>query len=273
MKNFYILFLILSTFCAAQKDRVQIKGVISSVDDKDLGGITVFNINSYEGTVTNEGGTFFIDVKEGDQLDFRSVQFSNFKLVAGIETITSRKLKINLEESINELDEVRLSNGSFMISVRRTVAMDSVINQVSERNIRVAAVNRKENILSDRVRQPSEYGIRNEAFKQTQPRIDFFDAVGLAKGVINGTPLDGSDTGARALPKEKEAFDVNIVKNKYGTEYLVDYLKIEEEHLYEFLYFARDRGLDESYLTPEKELALLQFLNETSELYKKQKKQ
>ena len=263
----------MSTLCAAQKDRIQIKGVISSVDDKDLSGITVFNINSYEGTVTNQGGTFFIDVKEGDQLDFRAVQFSNFKLVVGIETITSRKLKINLQESINELDEVRLSNGSFMIPVRKIVAMDSVINQVSERNIRVAAVNRKENILSDRVRQSSEYGIKNEAFKQTQPRVDFFDAVGLVKGIINGTPLDGSDTGARALPTEKEAFDVNIVKNKYGTEYLVDYLKIEEEHLYDFLYFARDIGLNESYLTPEKELALLQFLNETSELYKKQKKQ
>ena len=273
MKNLYIILLIFSALCTAQKDRVQIQGAISTSDNKNLGGITIFNTNSYEGTVTNDSGTFYIDVKEGDQLDFRAVQFSNFKIVIGKESISTKKLKINLKESINELDEVRLTNGSFMIPVRRTVAMDSVINQVSERNVRLAAVNRKETILSDRVRQPGEYGIRNEAFKQTQPRIDFFDAVGLAKGVINGTPLDGSDAGTRALSKEKEVFDVNILKNKYGTEYLVDFLKIEEENLYEFLYFARDRGLDASYLTPEKELALLHFINETAELYGNKKKQ
>ncbi|GAK75286.1 hypothetical protein JCM19296_864 [Nonlabens ulvanivorans] len=48
----------------AQVQRVQIKGTISSELNTDLSGITIFNNSSLEGTVTNDSGVFYIDVKK-----------------------------------------------------------------------------------------------------------------------------------------------------------------------------------------------------------------
>ncbi|GAK88709.1 hypothetical protein JCM19297_3222 [Nonlabens ulvanivorans] len=43
---------------SAQVERVQIKGTISSDLNSDLSGITIFNNNSLEGTITNNNGVF-----------------------------------------------------------------------------------------------------------------------------------------------------------------------------------------------------------------------
>lgn len=271
MKNIFILFLFVTLAVQAQRERVQIQGSIISSNKEELGGITIFNNASLEGTVTNENGLFFIDVQQGDRLDFRAVQFSNFKLVVSAETVKNKTLNINLQESVNELDEVRITNGSFMIPVKRTVAIDPGISSVSQRNINIAAIDRKENIFSDKVRQPEEYPIRNEAFLQTQPRIDMFNFLGLLGGLIFSNTLGSLSLDGNRGNEEKEEFEVAILKNKFSTAYLVEFLEIDEADLYDFMYFARDRGLDDSYFTPEKELDLLQFLSESAVLYKKRK--
>nr|WP_042291611.1 hypothetical protein [Nonlabens ulvanivorans] len=58
MKNFIYLFLFLGMLSSAQVERVQIKGTISSDLNSDLSGITIFNNNSLEGTITNNNGVF-----------------------------------------------------------------------------------------------------------------------------------------------------------------------------------------------------------------------
>nr|WP_152557871.1 hypothetical protein [Nonlabens ulvanivorans] len=64
MKNFIYIFLFLGMLSTAQVQRVQIKGTISSELNTDLSGITIFNNSSLEGTVTNDSGVFYIDVKK-----------------------------------------------------------------------------------------------------------------------------------------------------------------------------------------------------------------
>jgi hypothetical protein len=273
MKNLYILFLLVTSFSMGQRERAQIEGVIITSGEETLGGITVFNNASLEGTVTNDKGTFYIDVKEGDRLDFRAVQFSNFKLTVGKETVSSKKLVLNLQEGVNELDEVRISNGSFMIPVKRTVEIDAGLDKVSERNIRVAANDRMENTFSNRVRQPEEYAIRNEAFMQSQPRFNMVNLVGMLSGLVLGSALTAITVDDNAQANNEKEFEVVMLKNKYSTDYLVDFLKIEQDDLYDFMYFAKDRGLDNSFFEPERELDLLQFLSESAVLYKERKKQ
>jgi hypothetical protein len=273
MKNFYLLFLLATVLSTAQRDRSQIMGTIVSSNNEILGGITVFNNASLEGTITNDKGVFLIDVKKGDRLDFRAVQFSNFNLVIGEETIGSKTLRISLREGVNELDEIRLTNGSFMIPVKRLVEIDTGIEKVSERNLRLAANDRMENTFSERIRQPEEYAIRNEAFMQSQPRFNMINLVGILAALVIGTTLDAINVDGGNTLESSSEFDVVMLKNKFSTEYLTDFLEIEESSLYEFMYFAKDRGLDNSYFTPEKELELLQFLSETAVLYKERKKQ
>jgi hypothetical protein len=273
MKNFYLLFLLATVLSTAQRDRSQIMGTIVSSNNEILGGITVFNNASLEGTITNDKGVFLIDVKKGDRLDFRAVQFSNFNLVIGEETIGSKTLRISLREGVNELDEIRLTNGSFMIPVKRLVEIDTGIEKVSERNLRLAANDRMENTFSERIRQPEEYAIRNEAFMQSQPRFNMINLVGILAALVIGTTLDNVNLEGNGASQSSSEFDVVMLKNKFSAQYLTEFLAIEENDLYDFMYFAKDRGLDNSYFTPEKELELLQFLSETAVLYKERKKQ
>lgn len=269
------LLLTIGGLVSAQRERVQIQGTIMTENVESLGGITIFNNSSLEGTITNDKGIFFIDVKEGDKLDFRSIQFTNFKVVVGKETVNAKTIKINLTESINELDEVRISNGSFMVPVKRIVDFKDGLSDVSPRNVRIAANDRMENTFSNRVRQPEEYGIRHEAFMQSQPRFNMINLVGMLSALVIGTTLNAInvDGGAGTRTSTAEEFDVVILKNKFSTQYLIEFLEIREENLYEFMYFAKDRGLDNTYFTPERELDLLQFLSESAVLFKERKRQ
>jgi hypothetical protein len=95
----------------------------------------------------------------------------------------------------------------------------------------------------------------------------------MLAALVIGTTLDAINVDGGNTLESSSEFDVVMLKNKFSTEYLTDFLEIEESSLYEFMYFAKDRGLDNSYFTPEKELELLQFLSETAVLYKERKKQ
>jgi hypothetical protein len=52
---------------------------------------------------------------------------------------------------------------------------------------------------------------------------------------------------------------------------LLEYLKIPEEHLFEFMYFAQDNGLNTAMFEQERELDLLQFLSNQVALFKAKK--
>ena len=78
--KYLFLFLLISTAVVAQ-DRIQQEGNILSVTKEPLEGITIFNGSTLEGTVTNEDGNFYIDVRAGDKLSFSAVQYDPFTVM------------------------------------------------------------------------------------------------------------------------------------------------------------------------------------------------
>ncbi len=260
------------TVCSlAQTDRVQIQGTILDALGDPIEGIAIFNQGSLEGTVSNEAGQFYIHARTGDRLAFKAVQYESFVLTVSASVIEKREAQLSLREGVNVLDEVVIDDGLMQIDVKR-ISVDPKLDMVSESNVRTRAVDRMENTFSDRVKQPEEYAIRNEAFNQSQPRFNMINIFGaLASMALIGN-LDGLNFKTSSGPKPtKKEFDVYVLKNKFSTEYLLDYLKIPEEDLYEFMYFAKDHGLNESMFKPENELKLLEFLSVQAERFKKKK--
>lgn len=276
MKKFLIFLLLVSSLMSAQKERVQIQGTLNSDAREPLQGITVFNNAALEGTITNKDGNFFIYARVGDKLSFQAVQFEPFSLTITEKVITDKKVVISLNEGVNQLDEVVIDDGFMRINVKKITYVDTKVDEVSEFNKNTRAVDRIENTFSDRIRQPEEYAIRNEAFNQNMPRFNMVNIIGglamLALGTtmnaLNANIENAIDNGP--TPQEKE-FDVYVLKNKYSTAYLLDYLKIPQEDLFEFMHFAKDKGLNESMFVPEKELDLLQFLSNQVTLFKAKK--
>jgi TonB-linked SusC/RagA family outer membrane protein len=89
----------------AEAQTIQIAGkVLSAKDNTPLENITVRPVGSKQGTATSQDGSFKIDIKKGQSLEFSSVNLLS-KTVKNIESATS-SLMIVLEEADNNLSEV-----------------------------------------------------------------------------------------------------------------------------------------------------------------------
>lgn len=264
-----LLFILLVTTIATAQERVQLEGSIMGVTKEPLEGITVFNNTTLEGTVTNQEGKFYLDVRSGDKLSFNALQYDPFTLTVTDATVEKRKTQLTFSQGVNLLDEVVVTDESIRVAVKRTENVDTGVDKVSERNRRVAAVDRIENTFSDRIRLPEEIPVENRAFNQSQLRYNSFNLVGLLAGMLVDGALRNVDLTVDAPSKQKKRFEEVLLKNKYSTEYLVDYLDIPEDKLYEFMVFAQEKGLNNAMLLPENEFQLLQFLDEQATTFKK----
>ncbi|MGB5980908.1 MAG: carboxypeptidase-like regulatory domain-containing protein [Nonlabens sp.] len=270
MKNFVLLFLLISTIGFAQKERVQIKGTIINTTEEPVEGITIFNLNNLEGTITNEEGVFYINVMEGDKLNFDAIQFEPFTLEVGANTIKSKTAKLTLNEGVNQLDEVIVRDDLMMVKVKRDVDVDLELDEIESDVLLTPAVDRMENTFSDRVKQPDEYPVEQLAANQSGLRYSMFNFVGLLGSLVVSESLKNLDLSGQPK-KVKEEFNVMMVKNKYDAEYLAEFLKLDQKYLYEFMYFAKDNGLDEDMLSADNELELLNFLSDQAEDFKERK--
>lgn len=261
-----LLFLLFVTAVNAQ-ERIQLEGFIKGATKEPLEGITVFNGNTLEGTVTNQDGIFYINVRSGDKLSFNAVQYDPFTLTVTDATIKKKKTELTFRQGVNLLDEVIVDDSDIVVAVKRTEDVDINLDAVSEENIRVAAVDRVDNTFSDRIRQPDEIPLDNNAFNQSQLRYNSFNLVGLLAGMLVSTSLRNVDLSFDA-PSKKEEFEKVLLQNKYSTDYLVEYLKLPEDKLFEFMVFAQEQGLNKSMLSPENEFQLLQFLDKQGAIFK-----
>lgn len=269
MKNLLYIFLCAGLFVNAQ-DRVQIKGVIESDLKTQLSGITIFNNNSLEGTVTNESGVFYIDAVQGDELSFKALQFESFKLEVTELVIKRQKVKLKFNEDVKDLDVVNVRNISFMVPVKRIETVDSGLDKVDVENIRRAYVDRMDNTFSNRVRKPEEYAVRHTAFDQSQPRFNIIgpsinlNTANIARA-LDPKNIQKDDT----VPIEENA--LVLLKNKYSKAYLLEYLNLPEKDFVEYGFFAKDHGLTKELVQTKNELDLLEFLSQQAIAFKKRK--
>lgn len=267
MKNLLLSFLLITTTLIAQ-DRKQLKGSISSALGEPIEGIAIFNNSTLDGTVSNVNGDFFIDVRAGDELSFDALQYDPFVLIVTQSTVDKGTIDLTFSEGVNLLEEVVVMDQTIRVAVKRTEMPETGIEEVSERNIRVAAVDRIENTFSDRIRQPEEIPVQQVAQNQSQLRYNSFNFLGLLSSIAIGTALQNLDLSFGTPAEQREEFNATLLKNKYSTEYLTEFLDISQENLYEFIVFANEKGLTKNMLEQENEFQLLQFLDKQAEIFK-----
>ncbi|SFW68164.1 carboxypeptidase-like regulatory domain-containing protein [Cellulophaga fucicola] len=104
----FFLFLVTATQLTTAQDKiVQLKGsVISNV--QEVVGVYVLNKTSNKGSITNENGSFSIPVRLQDTIEFSAVQFKNREIVITQKILDLKSYIINLDETLEELDEVVL---------------------------------------------------------------------------------------------------------------------------------------------------------------------
>ena len=108
LKTFLVfLFLILGVFQvdAANKEAIyqhSVSGIVVSVDNTLLPGVSVVIVGTNVGTQTDFDGKYTINAKKGDQLQFSFLGMKTKKITVGSSNI----INVTLEEEVNSLDEI-----------------------------------------------------------------------------------------------------------------------------------------------------------------------
>ncbi len=264
-----------SVLTSAQIDRVQVSGYLQNEISEPQEGITIFNNDSLEGTVSTSTGSFTLKVAVYDRLTFKAVNYEPITLIVTQETLDRRVIAITIREGINVLDEVMLTgNQNLTIDLRRLKNSNPNLERVTGYGVAwTPAIDRMENTFSDKIRTGDQYPLRHDALQQYEPDGAFFNIVGLLAAVVLNVALNALNIDFGSATTVEQRFDVAVLKNQLESDELIGFLGIRKEDLYEYMYFATDHGLNNDMMKPENEIFLLQFLNETATEFKKRKKQ
>lgn len=102
IKIFIFLFCLL--FGVANAQLKELKGVVMAKGDVE--GVHVLNKSSVKYTVTDTDGSFEILAKPNDTLTISALKYKTKEVVVTKDFFQSNKLRVFLEEKVNELDEV-----------------------------------------------------------------------------------------------------------------------------------------------------------------------
>lgn len=249
MKKFLpLICLLISLQIFAQTDtRVEIVGEIQVPLNAEAAGITVYNLTSNEGTVTNDDGEFIIEVALNDHLNISAVQYQPFIVIIDKGVITSKTLNITVREAINELDEVIVRpydlSGNVRVDIQR-VEEPFHADLISAAELQNASVN----FVPDRATPVENISMDDPYMKNGLQFINIFKAI-----------FGNNETKTRTAPQPKKNIEAHV-RELYQDDFFKKYINVEKESIDEFILFAEKNGLSNELLQQGKELDLIEFL-------------
>jgi hypothetical protein len=114
---FFTVILFTSSLMAQVKPRQLVKGKIIAA--QNLENVTIYNVTSQKGAISNIDGEFSIYAKTQDTLVFASLVFQKKSVILKDSDFEMITLKVRLDEKLNELDEVVVSNNSLTGNIKK----------------------------------------------------------------------------------------------------------------------------------------------------------
>lgn len=266
-KLLLLLFVITSSTIFAQDiERTKVAGKIHVPNDDDAEGISVYNVSSQKGTITNSDGTFEIEIAENDRVQITALQYQSFIVVVDKGIVEQKRMNIFMNPAINQLDEV----------VVRPYDLSGNIN-VDVKKIQTYTVNKDWDLSYENL----EYGYQFEQDAQTKIAGNAAEEALHGNSLQNGANILAILGGVAQLifPKGKKISLVekqenqlvvgNNMQQRFSRNYIASTFDIPEEKAVDFLYFVQEKGMEQRLLKPENEMELIEFLLDKSIEYKK----
>ena len=127
---YFILLFCVFWGANAQEFSTKLEGQVYSTD-ADVAATHVSNISSNKGTIADAEGFFTISVQLNDTLVFSAVQYKRKEVVVNLEVLKSKFLRVALEASLTELDEVVVTPYNLSGDLNRDVGTIEVGNIVT----------------------------------------------------------------------------------------------------------------------------------------------
>jgi hypothetical protein len=251
----FVLLLFTVTPLFAQEN-IQLSG---SVFAPNLDGASVHIINSTQktGTVNSDSGSYQILVRENDELLFSSIQYKNVTILITSEIIEKGILDVSLEEDLNVLDEVNISNINLTGDIAKDIAKLEVLDDLPL-NYGLSDIKHM-NFEAD-INDPLE-APRNRAFESNEI-MEL--ALGGASISIDGM-FNRKERKFLAFVSLSKASNEEL-KQLFQEDFFIDILKVEKQFIDDFIFYAIDQGLNE-LIKQSNKIAVTEFLIRQSRNY------
>ncbi len=264
--NFIILFCV-CWGANAQEFSTKLEGQVYSID-ADVAATHVSNISSNKGTITDAAGFFTISVQLNDTLVFSAVQYKRKEVVVSLKVLKSKLLRVALEASLTELDEVVVTPYNLSGDLNRDLGNIEVGNIVTASTLGLPNANVKVITQNERRLYEADNGkfitLGNYKLDSTfNPMV-----------MINLNKILNRVTGRTQKIKKFVAIDKEIaflqkVKQLYPDSVYVQDLKIPATSINDFMNFCEVDSTFVETVETDDVLKIWELLYQNSMIYRK----
>lgn len=274
MKNSFIIVITLlfsQLFFSQEMERKILRGKIIA-DSIEVENLTVFNITSNVGAVTNVDGKFSIKARATDTLYIQGLSYDSKKYVLTDKDFWLEELEIRLHVKVTELNEVEITPYTLSGNLNEDTNKIQVYGEAFY-GIDASIVKHYE----DDIRSGSP--TNSAVYNPLAPNGSGIDFKLIGKGIgkllgIKSNPKKYSESvfeERRQRDIQSQSFSDHMFE-RFTHNFFVEILKIKHEDIPMFLQFAEIPVKDLSlFLKPEYELQLIQYLTTKAKAYKLEK--
>ncbi len=226
------------------QERSVINGKIKA-NTNDLEGVYVVNAQTEVMVTTDAAGAFSIQAKPNDTLVFSSIQFKESRIVLTSENFTDLNFTVRLNLVMHQLQEVvvRRYDNINAVSLGIVPAGQKTYTEAERKLHTATALNAEAN------------------------------ANGMVGGSISADPLFNFFSGRTAMLKkevevEKKEFFMKLLEKMFSWEHFVERLKIPEEYVKGFEYYAVENDKFTTILNSKNKTSTEFLLGELAVKYK-----
>ena len=253
---FFFILLFVSNSFGQIVPREILRGQVVS-DSIEIERVTIFNISSNKGAVSDDLGYFTLYARPTDTLIFSSVIIKPTKLILTELDFAVKIMKVKLNVSVNELDEVIVSP----YSLSGDLAKDN-------KNLKVTMINPEINNLEikDLMLEGDQYSSPKNRTMPPDGSMEYaMDLKRIGKSIYNFF--------AKEKPKEAnyttDQYFQDVVKEKFTYHFFTETLGLKQDEIGLFLNYCENDSSVKKLLAPNKEIELIDFLISKSETFKK----
>lgn len=252
------------SFTVFAQDKKILEGKIVA-DSLPESSVHIINKSLQTGTVNTASGDFKIEVRVNDTLLFSSLQYKRLEIPVTRDAFHKGYLIVVLNEDVNQLPEVNVSNITLTGNLNTDLANIEVVDDLPV-NMSFRSLQKESMFESDRREHP-ETPV-NLALKQNQIGYGA-EGMNILGGLGILADLVGIKSKSSPAYNPPEASSVQIRK-LFDDEFFKSSLGIKEENIQDFIFYLDDVGLSQQLLKPGKRLALIEVLIVHSKNYNDQ---
>jgi len=253
-KILFILCLFVSISALSQNDTLRVKHlkgqIIDAESKKVLSAAHILNLNSVEGTITNDKGYFQIPTKANDTILVSFLGFASIKLKITNDLLKGNELLIALYEKPEEIREVIIKSTKLI--------------GVLEIDIKQVPKDRFTRIKINGLQQTYEIG-KPKSKDFSSPIAALFQPVDFLYNLFGKKPQQ-----LKKLKKLKSEDNLRkMLSGKFDRQVMMEYLQMDRQELTELL---TDCNYSEYFIKKASDLQMIEAVLDCYENYKALKK-